>query len=48
MKVLQFHRMGKVKINIVHRADDRLSSDDDDVYAQMRRNAREAEGSMEM
>ena len=26
-------------------ADDRLSSDDDDVYAQMRRNAREAEGS---
>ena len=29
-------------------ADDRLSSDDDDVYAQMRRNAREAEGSMEM
>ena len=29
-------------------ADDRLSSDDHDVYAQMRRNAREAEGSMEM
>ena len=29
-------------------ADDRLSSDDHDVDAQMRRNAREAEGSMEM
>ena len=29
-------------------ADDRLSTDDDNVYAQMRRNAREAEGSMEM
>ena len=29
-------------------AADRLSTDDDNVYAQMRRNGREAEGSMEM